>query len=142
MKIAYFNLLKYFFVVLFLLTAIGKLLDNRGFAEVIATYDLLPAWSLLSVGVCVSLFELFLGLSILKNFQLKICALVTILVHIGYVGLASLTLYRGIEIKNCGCFGVFWARPLTLQTVVEDGVLLVISILFYRAVQTTGVKNV
>lgn len=142
MKIAYFNLLKYFFVVLFLLTAIGKLLDNRGFAEVIATYDLLPAWSLLSVGVCVSLFELFLGLSILKNFQLKICALVTILVHIGYVGLASLTLYRGIEIKNCGCFGVFWARPLTLQTVVEDGVLLVISILFYKAVQTTGVKNV
>lgn len=30
----------------------------------------------------------------------------------------------GIAIDNCGCFGVYFARPLTPYTLVEDLVLL------------------
>jgi len=40
-----------------------------------------------------------------------------------------ITLWREIEIANCGCFGVFLARPLTAQTVAEDAAMLGLSLL-------------
>lgn len=125
-----FFFLKYFFVVLLLATAIGKLLDNRGFAAVILTYQLLPGWVTLPLGLVVSLFELFLALAIIFNRKLLICAWLVIIMHLGYLSLAIITLWRGIALENCGCFGVFLSRPMTLQTAFEDAVLLILSFLF------------
>jgi hypothetical protein len=45
-----------------LLAAIGKLLDNRHFAEALAQWHLFPRWSLLPLGVVASLSELVLAL--------------------------------------------------------------------------------
>ena len=42
---------------------------------------------------------------------------------------AVITLWRGLALANCGCFGVFLARPLTRQTVLEDVVMLGLSLL-------------
>ena len=36
---------------------------------------------------------------------------------------------RGIEVANCGFFGVFLARPLTTITTIEDIVMMVMSLL-------------
>ena len=33
---------------------------------------------------------------------------------------ASVTVMRGLDIPNCGCFGVFFARPLDGWTILED----------------------
>lgn len=136
-----FYFLKYLFVLVFIGSAVGKLLDNRGFSAVIGTYQLLPDDLTLFVGLSVSLFELFLGVSILLNHKLKLCAQTAIAVHIGYLTLASITLWRGINLINCGCFGVFWARSLSYQTVIEDVVLILLSILFYKTVLARGVTN-
>ncbi|MBC8645596.1 MAG: hypothetical protein H7X85_00410, partial [Thermoanaerobaculia bacterium] len=35
---------------------------------------------------------------------------------------------RGIAVPNCGCFGVFLARPLTWGTVLEDGGMVAASL--------------
>jgi hypothetical protein len=32
-----------------------------------------------------------------------------------------------LKLSNCGCFGVFLARPLDWGTVVEDGVMAALS---------------
>ena len=136
-----FYFLKYLFVILFVTTGIGKLLDNRGFSEVIGTYQILPSYLTLFLGLIVSLFELFLGLAILLNYRLKACALLAIILHLGYVALATVSLLRGLSLANCGCFGVFWARPLTYQSVIEDMVLVLLSILFYKTVSSQGAKN-
>ncbi len=129
------TILRYLFILLMLTTSIGKLLDNRGFAEVIKTYQLIPIPIELPLGLAFSLMELALGLCLIRSFRLKECAWALIGLHIGYTLLAVLTLTRGIEILNCGCFGIFWARPLTLVTVFEDLVLLGLSFWFYFLVR-------
>lgn len=125
---------RYFLAALFIATAIGKLLDNRGFAGVIANYQLgLPEPWLLPLGLAVSLAELWIGARLLQGRHIAASAKLTLWFHLGYATLALLTLARGIPLQNCGCFGVFWARPLRPGTVVEDVTLAVISWLVWRA---------
>ena len=133
-KTAYF-VLRAFFILLLLTTALGKLLDNRGFAAVIDTYQFgIPEPLLLPLALGVSLFELGLASSIILGAYLRQCAILTILMHLGYTLMAIITNFRGIEILNCGCFGVFLARPMTWFTVVEDLILTALSVAFYLAI--------
>ncbi len=128
-----FQFLRWFFSILLFTTALGKLLDNRGFAEVIATYKLFeaPEFILLFIALGFSFFELYISYAVFKNLHLKLNGLMLMALHLGYTGLALLTILRGIELSNCGCFGVFLARPLTYQTVFEDLLLFIISLAYY-----------
>jgi uncharacterized membrane protein YphA (DoxX/SURF4 family) len=120
---------RYFLAVLFISTAIGKLLDNRGFAHVIDTYQLgIPNNALLELALFISLLELLIGINILRGRALRVNVLATFVFHLGYAGLAFITLLRSITLANCGCFGVFLARPLSWATVVEDLVLATVSL--------------
>jgi len=117
-----------FFGVLLGASAVGKLLDNRGFAAVIETYEFgIPSALLLPLGLAVSLAELALAGLIYQGRHLHTAARVTLLVHAGYLALAVLTNLRGLQLENCGCFGVFLARPMTWYTVVEDLILVLLA---------------
>ena len=125
-------ILKWFFGLLVIGTGVGKLLDNRGFADVILTYQFgLPHELAMVLGLGVSLFELILGIYILQEKRQVRNGILLILMHFGYVGLATISNLRGLNLTNCGCFGVFWQRTLGWGTVVEDLILLSLSILFY-----------
>lgn len=120
---------RYFLGILFVATAIGKLLDNRGFADVIANYRLgIPGTALLAVALTISLLELIIGINILRGRALRLNVFATLVFHLGYASLAFITLQRGITLTNCGCFGVFLARPLRWATVAEDLVLAAVSL--------------
>lgn len=120
---------RYFLGLLFVSTAIGKLLDNRGFAHVIDNYQLgIPDVALLEFALAISLLELVIGINILRGRALSKNVLATLGFHLGYAGLAFVTLLRGIALSNCGCFGVFLARSLTWSTVGEDLMLAAISL--------------
>lgn len=120
---------RYFLGLLFVATAIGKLLDNRGFAKVINSYQLgiQDNW-LLAIGLMVSLLELVIGINILRGQALQANIFATLVFHLAYAFLAFVTLLRGMAISNCGCFGVFLARSMTWATVAEDMVLAGISL--------------
>lgn len=138
-------ILRGFFVLLMLSTSLGKLLDNRGFAEVIQTYHLLPVLPeifMLALALAFSVFELGLGIVLTRPNYLRPCGLALIGLHFMYTSLAVITLLRGIHIQNCGCFGVFWARPMTWGTVVEDLILLALSVLFYTITPRERAKHV
>ena len=125
-------LCRYFLGLLFVSTAIGKLLDNRGFAEVIKTYQLgIPEAIILGLALCISLLELVIGINLLRGHALSKSVFATLVFHLGYASLALTTLKRGIMLSNCGCFGVFWGRPLSWTTVVEDLVLAAISLSYW-----------
>ncbi len=119
------------FGLIFITTAIGKLLDNRGFADVLLQYRLFPGSVILPLALTISLGELCLGILLWRNRYLGRAAAVTLVINTGYLLLAAVTLARGISLNNCGCFGVFWARPLSYGTLIEDGVLVVLSVLFF-----------
>src|SRR6266446_6392281 len=89
-----------------LLAAIGKLLDNRHFAEVLAQWQLFPRWSLLPLGVMVSLAELVLAIWLFSGWRLAKAALISVLFHLGYVIATVITLVRHIRLPDCGCFGI------------------------------------
>jgi hypothetical protein len=76
-----------------------------------------------------SLAEVWIGTNLLRARRVRLSLRGTLLFQVGYGALAAMTLRRGIALDNCGCFGVFLARPLRWTTVLEDAALAAISAL-------------
>jgi hypothetical protein len=74
-------------------------------------------------------------LKIAENLFRKINALAATAMHICFTLLATLTLLLGIKLPNCGCFGVFWARPLTFITVAKDVFMVGVCVLLLKILQ-------
>jgi uncharacterized membrane protein YphA (DoxX/SURF4 family) len=111
---------------------IGKISDLPGFVGVIHTYKLgLATWFLWPVAIVVTVLELTIGLAILVGRCLRTGALFAIIMHAGYAVLLTATLLRGIHLQDCGCFGVFLARPLTWHSPIEDLILMGFSYLLF-----------
>ncbi len=119
---------------LVLASGIGKALDLVGFAEVIATYRLgLPEEFLWPVALGVSALELVLGAWLLTGWRLREAARLSMALNAGYFVLLTSALWRGLKLNNCGCFGVFLARPLRWYSPLEDAVLILVSYLLFRS---------
>ncbi|MGH8490304.1 MAG: MauE/DoxX family redox-associated membrane protein [Gammaproteobacteria bacterium] len=126
-----------FLGVLFVATGVGKLLDNRAFAEIIATYQLpVPESLLLPLALGIALLEFTIGLNMLWGQRLRTSVLATLCFHIAYTALAVTTLLREIPIENCGCFGAFLARPLRWSSVAEDMAFVAVSGLGLRLLKS------
>ncbi len=109
-------------------TGLGKLLDIPGFVQVLANYQLLPTWGGVVMAYALPFIELITGLGLLTANYLRAAASSTVILHIMLLTAASVTMWRGIHLDNCGCFGVFLARPLGIQTLIEDSMLLLLSL--------------
>ena len=123
------SLPRVFVGLILLATGTGKLLDMAGFVSVLDAYQLMPHWLSILLAYSLPFIELFTGLSLLISKKPIIGAWVAVVLHTLMLIVVTFTFYRGISIENCGCFGVFLARPLTLQTLFEDLLMLVMSIL-------------
>jgi hypothetical protein len=121
-------LLRLFLGLVLLATAAGKLLDVPGFAEVLRTYQAFPDAALRPLALAVPLVELALAVWLFSGRRLAAAAALAAVLHGIYAIWAAATLLRGLRVPNCGCFGVFFARPLGWRTVAEDGVLLGLSV--------------
>lgn len=127
-----YQVLKFFFILLMFSTGIGKLLDIPGFAEVITTYQLgITGYFATVLGLGVALFELELAIYMVRKPLSALVGPILTLVHSGYTLLAIITVSRGLELENCGCFGVFLARPMTPMTIVEDLILTGLSAMYW-----------
>jgi hypothetical protein len=120
--------LRLFIALILLATAAGKLLEVRGFAGVLASYDAFPAGLLLPMAAGIPLAELLLGAWLLSGRRLAGAAVASIAMHSLYAAWSAVSVLRGLELSNCGCFGVFLARPLNWLTVAEDLVMVALSI--------------
>ena len=115
-------------------SAVGKALDYDGFIEVLKTYHVFPPSMLLSVAGIVTGSELLLGLWILSGWHLMMSALAAAAMNVIYAAWMTVTLLRGLELSNCGCFGVFFPRPLTWSSPLEDLVMVALcGVLAYLA---------
>jgi hypothetical protein len=87
--------------------------------------------------------EAALALWLLSGWRLASAAATCAALHTFYLIVLGVTLLRGIEVPNCGCFGVFLARPLEPATLLEDLVLIALSAgLFVLArTETTRVRR-
>lgn len=125
------NLLRGVFILLMAAAGLGKLLDMPGFYPVVASYRLLPELLVIPSAWALTLGELALAAWLVWGRWLKWAALAVIVLHLFYLFGVSQALLRGLELDNCGCFGVYWARPLRWYTPLEDLVLLTLSVWFW-----------
>lgn len=122
------SFLRFAIALILLATALGKLLDLPGFAAVLRTYQAFPEWALFPLATSVPAAELLLAAWLFTGRNLFVAAVVSAAMHSAYALWAAVTLARGVDIPNCGCFGVFLARPLTRSTVLEDAVMVAASL--------------
>lgn len=127
--------LRLFFMLLMLAAASGKLLNMAGFYPVVASYQLLPQPWVTPSAWALALTELLLGLWLFSGRQLRRAALALIALHLFYLLGLLQALLRGLSLKNCGCFGVYWPRPLSLFSPLEDLGLLLLAWAYWRLLQ-------
>jgi Methylamine utilisation protein MauE len=127
--------IRWFFVLLLAASSIGKLADMLGFYALIKSYALLPeavipisAWTL-------AIFESALAIWLAIGKRVEVAAVSVIALHFVYLIWLAIALVRGLNIPNCGCFGIYWVRPLTWFTLLEDLILLALAIVLWRSVK-------
>jgi len=123
--------LQYFISLVLLTTAIGKLLDIQGFARVIESYKIFKGRIIAPIGLFISLTEFSLAIWLFSGEKLQLATLASMVLHGLFIIWLLIAMVRGLKISNCGCFGVFWARPLDWITIAEDVFMLTISTLLY-----------
>lgn len=129
LKLNWFKHIPRIFVGLILIsTGLGKLLDMSGFVWVLDAYQIMPLWMSRIIAYTLPFIEFVTGLMLVYSSRPQFAAWIAVLLHVVMLSVVTITYQRGIEIENCGCFGVFLARPLTLQTLFEDLFMLTMSI--------------
>jgi hypothetical protein len=107
-----------------LASALGKSLDLQGFIDVLVTYRLFPDWSLAPLALGITGIEWVLAVWILVGWQLSTAALIALSLNGLYAIGLIITLLRGLDLPNCGCYGVFFPQPLRWYSPLEDLVLV------------------
>lgn len=110
-------------------SALGKALDLAGFADVLKTYQAFPESALFFIALAVTIFEFVLGAWMLGGWNLQGSAITAAVMNTTYAVWMTVTLFRGLQLENCGCFGVFFPRPLTWFSPIEDMVMVAMCIL-------------
>lgn len=118
-----------------LASAVGKSLDLPGFVDVLITYQLFPEWLLWPLAVGITGFEWALGAWILSGWRLATGALIALGLNSAYAIGLIITLVRGLDLSNCGCYGVFFPQPLRWSSPLEDLVLIGICYAAYVSAQ-------
>jgi len=119
--------LRIFIAIILLTTGAGKALDIAGFVEVIITYQVFASWMLYPIALGMIITELTLSFWLFSGRLIFWAALASLGLHSVFTLWASVALLRGLDIPNCGCFGVFFARPLDGWTIFEDLVMVALS---------------
>lgn len=126
---------------LIFLSALGKSLDMPGFIEVLRTYQAISASMLWPIAIIITGIEFLLGGWILSSYLLSWSALAAALLNTLYAVWLTITLFRGLTLLNCGCFGVYFPQPLTWLTPVEDLVLVGMCVVLAFLAQKEGYSN-
>ncbi len=138
------TLTRWFFILLLAISGTAKLLDLVGFFAVVETFKVLPIAMIPMAALGLAMLELTLAVWLVLSkipASRKMVAACVIVLHIGYLVWLTVAYARGLQISNCGCFGVYWPRPLTMGSLVEDAVLILLALYLYASVVVKEKSN-
>lgn len=118
--------MEYFMAAFFLVFSFFKFLDLKGFAESYASYDIL-AKRIPAYGYIYPFIELALGIAYLFPFDMQVINYITIAV----MGFSSIGVIQSVLNKNeikCACLGTVFNLPMSTVTIVENGLMIAMSI--------------
>lgn len=114
----------------FILAAIPKILDPKGFALDITHYDFFPKFAVNLIAITVPWIELFIAFSIIFAVAHKGGILLLNLMLIVFLVLLGQAWIRGLDI-DCGCFGRSGAREAVSKAFIRDLFFVIWAILLY-----------
>lgn len=114
----------------FILAAIPKILDPKGFALDITHYDFFPKFAVNIIAITVPWIELFIAFSIIFAVAQKGGILLLNLILVAFLVLLGQAWIRGLDI-DCGCFGHTGAREAVSKAFVRDLFFVIWAILLY-----------
>ncbi len=125
--------MSYFMGFFFLGFAFFKLLDVTGFANAFSTYDVIakrsPLYSLLYPWL-----ELGLGILFVSRAAPQVANVLTaIVMSVGLVGVVAAI--RKKQVIQCACLGTVFNLPMTMVTVVENSLMIVMAAIMLVANQ-------
>jgi hypothetical protein len=103
-----------------LASAMGKSLDLSGFVDVLITYQAFPSGILWPLALTIAGLEWILGVWILSGWRLTTAAAAALALNSAYAIWMAVSLLRGLDLPNCGCYGVFFPQPLRWYSPLED----------------------
>jgi uncharacterized membrane protein YphA (DoxX/SURF4 family) len=95
------------------------------FALQVGSYQMLPPWGVNFVAHTLPFAEVALGLLLIIGWHLRIWASLATLLMLGFFAVVVRSYAMGLQI-NCGCFAN--PEPLTIWTVVRDGLLVALAL--------------
>ena len=111
----------------FLFFSFFKMLDLRGFAESYAMYDVI-ARKFIGWGYLYAFIELGLGLAYALNFSPAVTNVITIIVMtVSIIGVLQSVLNK--KAIKCACLGSVFNLPMSTVTIIEDGLMILMSAL-------------
>jgi cation transport ATPase len=118
--------MNHFMAAFFLVFSFFKLLDLKGFAESYATYDIIARrW--MGWGYVYAFIELLLGLAYLTTFNpLVVNAITFIVMSVSIIGVLQSVLHK--RKIQCACLGVVFNVPMSTITIIEDALMIVMSL--------------
>ena len=122
----YMEWMRHFMAGFFLVFSFFKMLNLKGFAESYVMYDVIakkiPAWAYLYAFV-----ELSLGIAYLIDFNPFITNLVTLIImSVSIIGVLQTVLNK--KRIQCACLGAVFNLPMSTVTIIEDGLMIAMSI--------------
>lgn len=106
----------------FLFSAIGKLLNPLKFAAGVAEYRILPEWLAYIVGLVLIPFELFLAAAHISGWLLQFALPIGLVMLISFMIAVGINLKRG-SVLPCHCFGAGEGETISTRTLVRLGLL-------------------
>jgi copper chaperone CopZ len=107
-----------------------KFLDLPKFAQAFSTYDPF-AKKISAYGYVYPFFELFAGIGFILSFQIKAVSIFTILFLL-FTTLGVIKSLLKKEKFQCACLGTAFNLPLTKVTIIENALMIFMSLLLYR----------
>ena len=126
-QIHWMHFMRNFIAGFFLTFSFFKFLDLKGFVESYAMYDIIAKRFKLW-GYIYAFTELALGIAFLIAFNPFITNLTTVIV----MGVSIIGVVQSIMNKSkiqCACLGAVFKLPMSTVTIIEDGLMIVMSII-------------
>lgn len=128
------NLIEWLFVlmlsVIFIASAVLKILDPQLFVRDLSYYRLLPPESLNVLAVGLVMLELVTGTALIFPLWRVAAAVIYGLLMLLFMGMIAVAMLRGLDI-SCGCFGA-GSQHVGWLKLIENGMLFTVAVGLFK----------
>ena len=126
-----FVALRFILGLIFIWAGWGKVLDPRGFVQIIENYKLLPPFLIDPFALILPWVEILSGIALVSGHLIKGSAMIINILMLVFIFAIGISMFRGLDI-HCGCFSTSGeAAGKLYRYLIRDGLLLTIGIWIY-----------